>query len=110
MKILILRFSSIGDIVLTTPVIRTLKTQMNEVEVHYATKEAYASLLEENPYVDKIHQLRASLGDLVKTLQKEKFDLIIDLHNNLRTRIIKLRLGVKSKSFRKLNKEKWLLT
>lgn len=110
MKILILRFSSIGDIVLTTPVIRTLKTQLADVEVHYATKKEYQPVLSENPYIDKLHSLEESLKNLIKSLKKEQFDLIIDLHNNLRTRIIKVRLGVKSYSFQKLNVEKWLLT
>ena len=54
-KFLIVRFSSIGDIVLTTPVIRHLKSQVEDVEVHYLTKKSYAPLLESNPYVDKIH-------------------------------------------------------
>ena len=110
MKILILRFSSIGDIVLTTPVIRTLKTQLADSEIHYATKHSFSSILEENPYVDKIHRLGDSLNDLIRNLRMERFDLIIDLHNNLRTRIIKSMLRVKSKSFRKLNMGKWLLT
>ncbi len=110
MKILILRFSSIGDIVLTTPVVRTLKTQLQDANIHYATKAAYTSILEENPYIDKIHKLGDSLNELIGNLKHEKFDLIVDLHNNLRTRIIKFRLGVKSTSFRKLNKEKWLIT
>lgn len=110
MKILILRFSSIGDIVLTTPVVRTLKTQLPQVEIHYATKEAYVSILQENPYVDKLHTLGNSLSDLVESLETECFDLIIDLHHNLRTLIIKRRLGIKSHSVKKLNWEKWLLT
>lgn len=108
-KILILRFSSIGDIVLTTPVIRSLKKQLAGAEVHYCTKVAFAGMLENNPYVDKVHQLEGTLDELVKQLKAEEFDVIIDLHNNLRTRIIKLRLGVKSYAFDKLNWEKWLL-
>lgn len=109
MKILILRFSSIGDIVLTTPVPRTLKVQLEDTEIHYCTKTAYAGLLEHNPYIDKVHTLGDSLGTLIKTLSAERFDYVIDLHNNLRTWIIKLRLGVKSYSFGKLNWQKWLL-
>ncbi len=108
MKILILRFSSIGDIVLTTPVIRTLKTQLDNAEIHFATKKIYLSILEANPYLSKIHLLENSTSDLIKELKNEKFDFIVDLHNNLRTRQIKLALGVKSKSFQKLNVEKWL--
>ncbi|MBO2011394.1 glycosyltransferase family 9 protein [Hymenobacter negativus] len=109
MKILVLRFSSIGDIVLTTPVLRALAQQVPGAEVHVATKPGYRGLLEPNPYVAKVHCLTGNLGELVQQLQAERFDYIIDLHNNLRTRLIKLRLGVKSSSFDKLNWQKWLL-
>ena len=108
-KFLILRFSSIGDIVLTTPVIRCLKEQYPDAEVHYATKKSYQSLLENNPYIDKVFTLEKSLNDLVSQLKSERYDYIIDLHNNLRTTILKLRLGVKSFSFDKLNFQKWIL-
>jgi ADP-heptose:LPS heptosyltransferase len=108
-KILLLRFSSIGDIVLTTPVVRAIKQQVQHAEVHYCTKSGFRTLLEANPYVDKIHCLGDSLSELIRQLQQEKFDYVIDLHHNLRTRIIKLRLGAPSGSFDKLNFEKWLL-
>ena len=108
-KFLILRFSSIGDIVLTTPVVRCLKQQVPEAEVHFATKRAFATLLENNPHIDGCHYLDGSLRDLVRQLRAEQFDYIIDLHNNLRTRLIKLQLGVKSYTFDKLNWQKWLL-
>ncbi|MFN0276403.1 MAG: glycosyltransferase family 9 protein [Chitinophagales bacterium] len=107
-KILILRFSSIGDIVLTTPVVRCLKQQIPGVRVHYALKKQFHSIIAFNPYIDKIHVLDNSLKQLIKELKKEQFDLIIDLHNNFRTLQIKLQLGVKSISFPKLNIEKWL--
>lgn len=108
-KILILRFSSIGDIVLTTPVPRTLKTQL-EAEVHYATMKKYRAVLEGNPYIDKFHYLEDRLSELIKQLRAEKFDYVIDLHHNLRTLLIKKQLGVKAYSFPKLNVEKWLMT
>lgn len=108
-KILILRFSSIGDIVLTTPVPRTLKAQL-DAEVHYATKVNYRLVLEGNPYIDKLHLLGDSLNDLVDRLKTENFDYIIDLHHNLRTLQIKRRLGVQAYCFNKLNVEKWLMT
>lgn len=109
MKILVIRFSSIGDIVLTTPVVRVLKTQLPNAEVHYCTKSGYASILQANPYIDKLHLLEDNLNKLVQQLKAEKFDYIIDLHNNLRTAILKRRLGAKSSSFNKLNFEKWLV-
>ena len=107
MKILILRFSSIGDIVLTTPVIRCLKKQLPQAEIHFATKSSFKSILETNPYVDKLHLLESSTGDFIKQLQSERFDVVIDLHNNLRTRRIKWSLKAKSYTFDKLNMRKW---
>jgi ADP-heptose:LPS heptosyltransferase len=108
MKILIIRFSSIGDIVLTTPVIRALKTQLEDAEIHYATKAQYKSILEFNPYVDKLFLLGKSLSELITQLKLEKYDCVIDLHHNLRTQIIKTALGRKSYSFDKINFKKWL--
>ncbi|OIN57593.1 glycosyltransferase family 9 protein [Arsenicibacter rosenii] len=108
-KFLIIRFSSIGDIVLTTPVIRCLKQQVAGAEVHFCTKKANKVLIDDNPYIDKRFYLEGSLNELVRQLRQEKYDYIIDLHNNLRTSLIKLRLGVKSYSFDKLNWQKWLL-
>ena len=109
MKLLIIRLSSIGDIVLTTPVLRCLKQQLPDVELHYLTKKAFKGLIDSNPYIDKLHLLSDQLSDTVKELELEKFDYIIDLHNNLRTSLIKVKLNVKSKSFNKLNIRKFLL-
>lgn len=109
MKILILRFSSIGDIVLTSPVPRVLKTQLEDAGIHYCTKASYRFLVDDNPYIDKVHALNGSLSALIKELRAEKFDCVIDLHNNLRTRRIKMALGVKSFAFNKLNLQKWLM-
>lgn len=108
MKILILRFSSIGDIVLTSPVVRTIKAQLENVELHYATKAQFKELFEANPYIDKMHYLEASLSDLIRELKAESFDYVIDLHHNLRTFQIKRALRAQSYSFNKLNLEKWL--
>jgi len=109
MKILILRFSSIGDIVLTTPVIRILKKQLPEATIHYATKPNFKAVVAANPYLDKVHYLTGSLSELVAELRQEKFDYVVDLHHNLRSRLIRFRLGVPGASFPKLNIQKWLL-
>ena len=63
-KFLVIRFSSIGDIVLTTPVTRCLKQQVAGAEVHFAIKEKYAALAESNPYIDKVHLLEDKLRPL----------------------------------------------
>lgn len=109
MKVLVLRFSSIGDIVLTSPVLRCLKEQVPGVEVHVATKAAFADLVRFSPHVDKVHELGDDIPDLLRRLKAEGFDEVIDLHHNLRTARIKRALGVKAYSFNKLNVEKWLL-
>ena len=109
MKILIVRFSSIGDIVLTTPVPRCIKSQLENAEVHYVTKAQYQSIVETNPYIDKVFLLKDDLNELIIELKKENYDVVLDLHNNLRTRILKWKLGVRSYSFNKLNIEKWLM-
>lgn len=108
-KFLIIRLSSIGDIVLTTPVIRCLKTQLKEAEIHYLTKEQYTGILSSNPYVDRIWSYKNNMKELLLTLKAEKFDYIIDLHHNIRTFRIKNNLKVLSFSFDKLNFKKWLL-
>lgn len=111
MKFLIIRFSSIGDIVLTTPVIRCLKQQVPGAEVHFLTKASYRNLVDANPYIDKIQVLGSSWDLMMHQLQTEQYDYIIDLHHNLRTlRIKKILRAAKSFSFDKLNIEKWLLT
>lgn len=109
MKVLIIRFSSIGDIVLTTPVVRCLKRQVPGVVVHYLTKKQFAPLLTTNIYIDKVIGLDDSLGDTIKVLQAEGYDHVIDLHNNLRTLRVKTMLRRPSASFAKLNLKKWLL-
>jgi ADP-heptose:LPS heptosyltransferase len=110
MKFLIIRFSSIGDIVLTTPVIRCLKQQIPDAEIHFLTKGIYKNLLENNPYINKIITLDLSWDLMIHQLEIENYDYIIDLHHNLRTLRVKKALHVKSFSFNKLNIQKWLLT
>ena len=110
MKFLVVRFSSIGDIVLTTPVVRCLKKQVAGAEVHYLTKHAFQQIIGSNPYIDKVHYLHDDLNAVIETLKTENFDVIIDLHHNLRTLKVKRALKKKSFSFHKLNFEKWLYT
>ena len=107
-KILIIRFSSIGDIVLTTPVVRVLHQQLN-AEVHYLTKPAFALIVEANPYVSKVIPLSDDFRETISLLKTENYDHIIDLHHNLRSKRIKIALGKPSSSFHKLNFEKWLI-
>jgi len=109
-KFLLIRFSSIGDIVLTSPVVRCLKKQYPEAEVHFLTKKRNIDLLEANPCIDQIHFFESSLSSIIQDLKKENFDYIIDLHNNFRSLRVKLSLKAKSFTFDKLNIRKLLFT
>lgn len=107
-KFLIVRFSSIGDIVLTSPVIRSLKKQIPGAEIHYLTRTGFSKVLEFNPYIDRLWCTDGSLEDVIPDLKKENYDFIFDLHHNLRSLKLKLILRRPSRSFQKLNLRKWL--
>jgi ADP-heptose:LPS heptosyltransferase len=108
MKILLLRFSSIGDIVLTTPVARCISRQTG-AEVHFLTKNAYKSILTPNPHIQKVYAFEREVTEVLPALRAERYDEIIDLHHNLRSFRVKMALGRPSRSFQKLNFQKWLL-
>lgn len=108
MKILLLRFSSIGDIVLTTPVARCLKKQSG-AEIHFLTKRAFEPILLPNPHIDRVFSFEKEVTEVLSSLKSENYDLVVDLHHNLRSLRVKLALGRPARSFDKLNFEKWLL-
>jgi len=110
-KFLIIRFSSIGDIVLTTPVVRCVRQQYPEAQIHFLTKKSFKGILEHNPYIDTIHLLEDDLNVVIEKLREENFTYIIDLHHNLRTlRVKKALKKAQSFSFNKLNIEKFIYT
>ncbi|MDE3183033.1 MAG: glycosyltransferase family 9 protein [Bacteroidota bacterium] len=110
-KFLLIRFSSIGDIVLTTPVIRNLRRKYPEATIHYLTKKKFATIVESNPYLDKVILLEDDFKNTIEEIKSEQYDHIIDLHHNLRTMRIKSALpNVPFYSFNKLNIEKWIFT
>ncbi|MBP6432410.1 MAG: glycosyltransferase family 9 protein [Ferruginibacter sp.] len=111
MKFLIIRFSSIGDIVLTTPVVRCLHKQLPDAEIHFLTKKEYKGIVTTNPYINKVMVLEDNFDEMLSTLEKENYDYIIDLHHNLRTLRVKKHLKkAKAFSFNKLNIEKFIYT
>jgi len=107
-KILIIRFSSIGDIVLTSPVIRCIKNQKN-IRIHYLVKSEYRILVDSNPHIEKVFSFNYNFNQLIADLKSEKYDLIIDLQNNFRSWWIKFNLSLPSYSFKKKNWKKYLL-
>lgn len=122
MRVLIIRFSSIGDIVLTTPVVRCV-AQQTEAEVYYVTKASFADIPAAHPMVSRVFafgqpsgkalfhekiQYSDSLPELARLLKQLHLDVVIDLHNNLRSHLLRLLIGVRAYGFNKLNFEKWL--
>ncbi|HAL64671.1 MAG TPA: glycosyl transferase [Bacteroidales bacterium] len=108
-KILVLRFSSIGDIILTTPVIRCMQLQLKNAEIHYLTRSVYKPLLEHNPYIYRLMGFHQSPKEFLPQLKTEHYDYVVDLHRNFRTLGLRFRLLTPSASFPKLNFRKWLL-
>lgn len=108
-KILIIRFSSIGDIVLTTPIVRCLKQQIPNAEIHYLTKDSNAIILNNNPNIDRVIIFKGSFIEVLKQLRQEKYSYVIDSHRKLRSIAFVLRLLRPSKSIKKQSFKKWLL-
>lgn len=114
MQILIIRFSSIGDIVLTTPLIRCIRNKYPQARIHFLTKLSMAGVLEGNPHIDEFHYFDKDLQKTVLELVPLNFSLVFDLQKNLRSRYVTSLLKqafnsqVQSFSFRKLNIRKWL--
>ena len=114
MKIIILRFSSLGDILLTTPALTLIRNQYPTAEIIYVTKKKFAGALFLNNNINRVITLdKQSLKELAKEIQensKDKIDLIIDFHNNLRTHLLTFLLkSNKIIRYKKPYLKRWLL-
>ena len=109
-KILVIRFSSIGDIVLASPVFRCIKKQLPTSDLHFVTKHAFKMVTASNPYIDKFFYYTGDITHLIDQLKIEQYDFVIDLHNNFRSWKIRRALKAKAFTIDKLNIEKFLLT
>jgi len=89
-------------------VLRVLREQGN-AHIHFLTKRVFSGLLRSNPNIDRIIPYDGSYIPVIRVLRKEKYDLVIDLHHNLRSLIFKIALSRPAQSFYKANIEKWLL-
>jgi ADP-heptose:LPS heptosyltransferase len=107
-KILIIRFSSIGDIVLTTPLLRCIKEQMPHSEVHFLTKKQFGPVLEANPYLDQLWLYDHNFKDMIPMIKSQGIEFIVDLHNNYRSNFVKKQFYEPNATFPKLNFRKWI--
>lgn len=107
-RFLVIRFSSLGDIVLTSPVVRCLKQQVEDAEIFFLTNSKYSSVLISNPYISKVYEYPDNVGSFISLVADTQFDYIIDLQNNYLSRLIKLRLKVPAFTVDKLNIRKFI--
>jgi lipopolysaccharide heptosyltransferase II len=110
-RLLIIRLSSLGDILLTTPVIRALKSKFPEAKIDFLLRDEYADTLKYNPHLNKTILLERNYNfdEVAGELEAKNYDKIIDLQNNRRSRALVNRTGVKSFSYKKNNLAKFLL-
>lgn len=111
-KILIIRLSSLGDILLTTPFIRSLKNQFPKLQIDFLLRQEYSDALINNPYINTLYRYsreKESNKKVLADIKKSNYELIIDLQNNFRSKKIKSSLNVLSVSFDKKTIEKFLL-
>ncbi len=110
-KILIARFSSLGDILLTTPVVRALRYKYPQAQIDFLLNDEYKQVYEFNPYVNNLLLRRKNINenDLVKKIKAENYDLIVDLQNSFRSRKLLKNTGVMRKVFKKPTLNKFLL-
>ena len=110
-RILVIRFSSIGDIVLTAPPVASLRQAIHgPCEIHFLTKANMAPVVKGfGTLVDHVHTIEESTTEVQEALKGLNFDYVVDLHNNVRSRSIKRTLGLISFTVDKQNWAKWLL-
>jgi heptosyltransferase-2 len=111
-RILIIRLSSLGDILLTTPFIRAIKTQFPNIKIDMLIREEYADVIKLNPYMDRKFLFKnnyKSYSDLIEQLRNNSYELVIDLQNNLRSKKIITSLKIISVKFDKRSFDKFLL-
>jgi heptosyltransferase-2 len=99
-KVLVIRLSSLGDVVLTAPVFQTLKRAWPDARITMLTKEAFKDVLLGNPHIDECMVLKKgeSIFSLIRRVRNERFDVVIDLHANLRSRTVSLFSGARLKA------------
>ena len=107
-RVLVIRFNSIGDLILCSPVIRQLNKSGYEVD--FLVKENYKYIVKDNPCISKLITYQGNFWECLKILRSRRYDHIIDLHNNLRSRLFTAALLKPVSRFQKKPLEDFLLT
>jgi len=113
-RVLVIRLSSIGDIMLTTPVLRAFHTTYPGIQIDYLIKDAFRDLVEYHPGVDRVRSIppKFTFGDLVELRREiqaqDTYDWILDLHDNLRSRMLTALGDVPYSRYNKDRLRRWL--
>ena len=90
-RILVIRLSSLGDILLTTPILRLIRQHCPAAQIHFLIKAVYADLLRAHPCVDRVVSVRQEAGacqTVLHSLRQTPYDVVLDLHRTLRSRLL----------------------
>ncbi|MCD6116836.1 lipopolysaccharide heptosyltransferase II [bacterium] len=99
-KILVIRFSAMGDVILTTPFLRILKKEIPDAQVDFIVKLKFSPLLEGNQNISSIITVPERFLDFVKLifgLRKNRYDVVFDLQRNFKSSLIMILSGAKKK-------------
>ena len=99
-KTLVIRLSSIGDVVLASPLIRVFRKQFPSAQIDFVVRKEYAELVRFNPNISTTIEFDADGGFkelqlLKENIRQERYDLILDIHNSLRSRYLRFFSGAK---------------
>jgi len=113
-RILVIRFSSMGDIILTTPLIRLITKTFPLARIDFCTKERFAYLLRSNPQIHKVIKAKndldyPALKDLRQLIKMSNYNMIIDLQNNIKSLYLRAVQDAKTEVFNKHSFKKFLL-
>lgn len=108
-RVLIIRFSSLGDVLLTTPLIRSIKNRFPNLKIDFLVRDEYLDLLKLNPYLNKIYIIKRDQEFDINILIKNNYDIAIDLQNNYRSSKLLRKIKAKKLKYKKNNLLKFLL-
>ena len=110
LKVLIIRLSSLGDIILTAPVIEAIRTRYPEAEIDTVVKQEYFGIAEQLPGLNFIHALKKdAMNETLSAIARENYDLVLDLHGNFRSRKITSATKAKYARVNKRGIRRWLM-
>ncbi len=110
-NILIIRLSSLGDVILTTPIIKLLKNKYPDSKIDFLVDYRYKNVLKTNPNLNEIFEYDKNKNQqtLINAFKKKQYDFVVDLQNNFRSREVTSKLGADKIRFHKPTLKKFLL-